>query len=54
MPSPREVVIVSAARTPVGAFQGALSSLTAPKLGAIAIKGAAPRRRGRLPPAPGG
>lgn len=34
----KEVVIVSAARTPIGAFQGALSSLTAPELGAIAIK----------------
>ncbi len=34
----KEVVIVSAARTPIGAFQGALSSLSAPELGAIAIK----------------
>jgi len=33
----RDVVIVSAVRTPVGAFQGALSSLTAPKLGSIVI-----------------
>lgn len=33
----RQVVVVSAARTPIGAFQGALSSLSAPKLGAIAI-----------------
>jgi acetyl-CoA C-acetyltransferase len=32
------VVIVSAVRTPVASFQGALSSLPAPKLGAIAIK----------------
>ena len=32
------VVIVSSVRTPVGAFQGALSSLPAPKLGAVAIK----------------
>ena len=30
----REVVIVGAARTPIGAFQGALSSLSAPQLGA--------------------
>jgi acetyl-CoA C-acetyltransferase len=30
--------ILSAARTPVGSFQGALSSVPAPKLGAIAIK----------------
>lgn len=32
--------IVAAARTPVGSFQGALSQLPAPKLGAIAIKSA--------------
>ena len=35
-----EVVIVSAVRTPLGSFMGALSSIPAPKLGAIAIKGA--------------
>ncbi len=39
----REVVIVGAARTPVGAFLGALSSLTAPQLGAAAIKAALER-----------
>ncbi len=33
-----QVVIVSSVRTPVGSFQGAFSSLPAPKLGAIAIK----------------
>ncbi len=32
------VYIVSAARTPVGSFQGTLSTLPAPKLGSIAIK----------------
>jgi len=32
------VVIVSGARTPIGAFNGALASFTAPQLGAIAIK----------------
>ncbi|MEJ1222302.1 acetyl-CoA C-acyltransferase [Sediminicola sp. 1XM1-17] len=36
----KEVVIVSVARTPIGSFMGALSSIPAPKLGAIAIKGA--------------
>ena len=36
--SPRDAVIVAAVRTPIGAFQGALSALTAPKLGAIAAK----------------
>ncbi|MBS1150531.1 MAG: acetyl-CoA acetyltransferase [Myxococcaceae bacterium] len=39
----RDVVIVGAARTPIGAFQGALSSLTAPQLGAAAIKAALER-----------
>lgn len=33
----KEVVIVSAVRTPIGSFGGSLSSLTAPELGAIAI-----------------
>ncbi|OQD42706.1 acetyl-CoA acetyltransferase [Croceivirga radicis] len=36
----KEVVIVSAVRTPIGSFMGALSSIPAPKLGATAIKGA--------------
>jgi len=36
----REVVIVSAVRTPIGSFMGSLSTVPAPKLGAIAIKGA--------------
>ncbi|UJH66964.1 acetyl-CoA C-acyltransferase [Allomuricauda sp. SCSIO 65647] len=36
----KDVVIVSAVRTPIGSFMGALSSVPAPKLGAIAIKGA--------------
>lgn len=35
-----EVVIVSMARTPIGSFMGSLSTIPAPKLGAIAIKGA--------------
>ncbi|MCA9637046.1 MAG: acetyl-CoA C-acetyltransferase, partial [Myxococcales bacterium] len=39
----REVVIVSAARTPIGSFQGGLSSLTAPQLGSVAIKAALER-----------
>jgi acetyl-CoA C-acetyltransferase len=34
------VVILSARRTPVGAFQGALTAVTAPQLGAAAIKAA--------------
>src|SRR5690348_16720085 len=36
----KEVVIVSAVRTPIGAFGGALKDLSATRLGAIAIKGA--------------
>jgi len=38
--SPRDVVIVSAVRTPIGGFNGSLASLTAPQLGAAAITGA--------------
>jgi len=36
----RKVVIVSAARTPIGSFMGSLSSLTATQLGSAAIRGA--------------
>ncbi len=36
----KEVVIVSAVRTPIGSFMGKLSTVPAPKLGAIAIKAA--------------
>ncbi len=36
----KEVVIVSVARTPIGSFLGSLSTIPAPKLGAVAIKGA--------------
>jgi acetyl-CoA C-acetyltransferase len=42
MASP-EIVIVGAARTPVGSFSGALSSLPAHELGAIAVKAALDR-----------
>ena len=42
------VYIVSAARTPIGAYLGSLSSLPAPRLGAIAIAGAL--RRANLSP----
>ncbi|MEE8120339.1 MAG: hypothetical protein V3T55_02345, partial [Anaerolineales bacterium] len=41
--NPREPVILSAARTPSGRFQGALSSLSATQLGAAVIKAAAER-----------
>lgn len=36
----KRVVIVSAARTPIGSFMGGLANISAPQLGAIAIKGA--------------
>jgi len=36
----KEVYIVSAVRTPMGSFNGSLSGISAPKLGAIAIEGA--------------
>ena len=36
----KKVVIVSAVRTPIGSFMGALSTVTASQLGAAAIKGA--------------
>jgi len=36
----KKVVIVSAIRTPIGSFMGSLSSLSATRLGSIAIKGA--------------
>jgi len=39
----RQAVIVSAARTPIGRFLGALSTLSAPELGATAIRAAIQR-----------
>jgi len=45
----RDVVIVSAARTPVGKFQGSLSELSAIDLGAIAIRAAVERAHGLAP-----
>uniref|UniRef100_A0A2K5LDV4 Acetyl-CoA acetyltransferase 1 n=5 Tax=Cercopithecinae TaxID=9528 RepID=A0A2K5LDV4_CERAT len=39
-PTLKEVVIVSATRTPIGSFLGSLSLLPATKLGSIAIQGA--------------
>ncbi|MDN3492997.1 acetyl-CoA C-acyltransferase [Winogradskyella bathintestinalis] len=36
----KDVVIVSAVRTPIGSFLGSLSSIPAPRIGAAAIKGA--------------
>src|SRR5205085_10601982 len=39
----KDAVIVSAARTPTGKFQGLLKGFTAPELGAMAIKEAVQR-----------
>ncbi|MCA9789023.1 MAG: acetyl-CoA C-acetyltransferase, partial [Cyanobacteria bacterium HKST-UBA05] len=46
MPNPTSadpVYIVSGARTPVGSFNGALASVSAPELGGVAIKAALQR-----------
>ena len=39
----KDVVIVSAVRTPVGKFQGALADLSAVELGAVAVREAVGR-----------
>lgn len=43
-----DVLILSAARTPIGSFLGSLATLTAPQLGAVAVKAAL--ERGEVPP----
>lgn len=43
-----DVVIASGCRTPIGSFRGGLSSVPAPKLGALVIKEAL--RRANVPP----
>jgi len=45
MAAPNDIVILSACRTPVGKFQGSLSDLSAPKLGAIVVREAVKRAR---------
>src|SRR5206468_1232838 len=42
---PDPIVIVSAARTPMGAFQGELKGFAAPELGAAAIRAAVERSK---------
>src|SRR6476469_642065 len=42
---PDPIVIVAAARTPMGAFQGELKGFAAPELGAAAIRAAVERAR---------
>ena len=41
----KEVVILSAVRTPIGKFQGSLQSYTAPKLGALVVREAVKRAK---------
>jgi len=48
MPALEHVVIISACRTPVGKFQGSLSDLSAPQLGAMVVREAV--RRAKLDP----
>ena len=43
----KEVYIIAGVRTPIGSFQGALSSVSATRLGAAAIKGALAKARKR-------
>ena len=43
--SDNDIVIISAVRTPIGKFQGSLSDIPAPKLGAIAVKEAVSRAK---------
>ena len=43
MTNTKQAVIISAVRTPTGKFQGALKGMTAPDLGAVAIKEAVKR-----------
>src|SRR5947208_16056261 len=40
-----DVVIISACRTPVGKFQGSLSDLSAPQIGAIVVREAVQRAK---------
>ena len=41
----KEVYIIDAVRTPIGSFMGSLSSVPAPKLGSIVIKGLVERNK---------
>ena len=43
MPDLEEVVIISGCRTPIGKFQGSLSELSAPQLGAVVVREAVKR-----------
>src|ERR1022692_377164 len=43
MAGSNDIVIIAGCRTPIGKFQGSLSDLTAPQLGAIAVREAVKR-----------
>ena len=43
MASSNEVVIIAGCRTPIGKFQGSLSDMTAPQIGAVAVREAVKR-----------
>src|ERR1039458_5610732 len=43
MAGSNDIVIIAGCRTPIGRFQGSLSDLTAPQLGAIAVREAVKR-----------
>src|SRR5438105_8647457 len=45
MPQLEDVVIISACRTPIGKFQGALSEVTAPELGSMVVREAVKRAK---------
>ncbi|HVW55163.1 MAG TPA: acetyl-CoA C-acetyltransferase [Rhizobiaceae bacterium] len=45
MPSPNSIVVASAARTPVGSFNGSFAAIPAHELGIVAIKGALERAK---------
>ena len=49
MPQSDPIVIVGAARTPMGGFQGDFKDVTAPELGAAAIRAAVERGGTREP-----
>src|ERR1700734_3421931 len=43
MASSNDVVVIAGCRTPIGKFQGSLSDLTAPQIGAVAVREAVKR-----------
>ena len=43
MAGSNEVVIIAGCRTPIGKFQGSLSDMTAPQIGAVAVREAVKR-----------